>query len=85
MHASIPIQNNNVLAALRGLLRKVLESGTVEALLVPLETGNGAVLPALVTDPILLETANPLQPSCRSIVLAPSRLLRAGNPRQGLG
>jgi formate dehydrogenase subunit beta len=60
MNASIPIQNSNVLAALRGLLRKLLESGTVEALLVPVETGNGAVLPALVTDPILLETANPL-------------------------
>jgi formate dehydrogenase subunit beta len=62
MNALIPVENNDVLAALRGLLQGLLESGVVEALLVPMETGSGRVMPALVTDAALLEGANPLLP-----------------------
>jgi formate dehydrogenase subunit beta len=62
MNSVIPIENNDVLSALRGFLRKLMESDLVDALLVPLETGDGLVQPALVSDPSLLEVANPLLP-----------------------
>jgi formate dehydrogenase subunit beta len=62
MNAILTVENNDVLAALRGFLRQLMESGIVEALLVPLETGDGTALPALVTDPARLETSNPLMP-----------------------
>lgn len=62
MNTVLPVENVDVLAALRGFLRRLMESGLVEALLVPLETGDGTVVPALVTDPARLEAANPLMP-----------------------
>jgi len=64
MNTIIPVENNDVLAAFRSFLKRLMESGVVEALLVPLETGDGTVLPALVTDPARLdaERANPLMP-----------------------
>jgi formate dehydrogenase subunit beta len=62
MNALIPVENNDVLAALRGFLTQLMESKIVEALLLPLETGDGAILPALVTNPARLEAANPLMP-----------------------
>ena len=58
----IPVQNSDVLGALRGFLKSFLETGTVDALYVPLETENGAMVPALVTDPARLDRANPLAP-----------------------
>ena len=62
MDTIFPVENNDALPALRGFLRRLMESGAIEALLVPLETGDGMVQPALVTDPALLEAANPLLP-----------------------
>ncbi len=62
MKARIPVQNQDTLAALRGFLRRLLETETVEAVLVPMETPSGAVTPALVTDPALLDAADPLAP-----------------------
>ena len=64
MNTVLPIENNNIPAALRGFLRRLIESGIVEALLVPHQTGDGTVLPALVTDPARLdaERADPLMP-----------------------
>ena len=62
MNAVIPVEDNNVIAALRGFLHRLMESGLVDALLVPLETGDGVVQPALITDPGHLELANPLLP-----------------------
>lgn len=62
MNAILTVENNDLLAALRGFLRRLIDSRIVEALLVPLETGDGTALPALVTDPARLETANPLMP-----------------------
>jgi formate dehydrogenase subunit beta len=62
MNTVILPENNDVLAALRGFLRQLLESGCVEALFLPLESHNGAIFPALVTDPARLEQADPLAP-----------------------
>ena len=62
MKATIPVEGGDALAALRGFLRKLLERGLVEALLVPMRTPGGAVTPALVSNPDLLEAADPLAP-----------------------
>ncbi len=49
--------------AVRGLLRDVLASGQVEAVLVPLRHPAGnAVTPALVKDPAMLDLADPFAP-----------------------
>ncbi len=58
----LPVHDNDVLRAVRGLLRRLLESQVVGALYVPLEAAGGAVAPALVTDPARLDEANPLAP-----------------------
>lgn len=62
MNSMIAVENGNVLEALRGFFRNLLESGAVEALFIPLETGKGTVIPALVVDPAQLQHANPLAP-----------------------
>ncbi len=58
----IPVENNETLAAVRGFLKRLLEAEVVDALLVPMETPSGAITPALVADPDLLDVANPLAP-----------------------
>lgn len=62
MRAWIPVEHQDTLATLRGFLRRLLETETVEAVLVPMETPAGAVTPALVVDPALLDAADPLTP-----------------------
>jgi formate dehydrogenase subunit beta len=64
MRTVLSVENGEagVLAAVRGFLKRLLESGAVEAVMVPMETPSGTVTPALVTDPALLEAANPLAP-----------------------
>ncbi|MDY6875863.1 MAG: 4Fe-4S dicluster domain-containing protein [Chloroflexota bacterium] len=62
MKTVIPVENNDALAAVRGFLKRLLEADVVDALLVPMETPTGAITPALVTDPDLLDAANPLVP-----------------------
>jgi len=62
MKTVIPVENGDVLSAMRGFLGKLLETGAVEAIYVPLEADSGAVLPALVTDPARMKHANPLAP-----------------------
>jgi len=62
MRITIPVENNDTLAAVRGLLRQLLEAEVVDALLVPMETPAGTITPALVADPDLLNAANPLAP-----------------------
>jgi formate dehydrogenase subunit beta len=52
----------HTLAAVQGFLRDLLEAGVVDALLVPMETRQGAITPALVSDPELLAHADPLAP-----------------------
>jgi formate dehydrogenase subunit beta len=62
MKTFVPVENGDTLQAVRGVLRRILESGQVEALMVPLRTPAGTVMPALVTDPALLDQADPLAP-----------------------
>ncbi len=62
MRTSIPVENENVVAAIQGFLRQLLTADVVDALLVPMETPYGVVTPALVSDPDLLDSANPLAP-----------------------
>jgi formate dehydrogenase subunit beta len=61
MNTIIPVENNDVLAALRNFLKRLLDSRFMEAILVPLESGE-SVVPALVTNSTLLDSANPLIP-----------------------
>ena len=62
MKTVIPVENKDTPAAVRGFLKKLLEAGVVDALLVPMETPAGTVTPALVADPDLLDAANPFAP-----------------------
>jgi formate dehydrogenase (coenzyme F420) beta subunit len=62
MKASIPVIEGNTTQALQGFLKQLLESGKIEALLVPMRTPAGTVTPALVSHPELLSSADPLAP-----------------------
>jgi formate dehydrogenase subunit beta len=62
MKASIPVIEGNTTEAIQRFLKSLLESGMVNALMVPMRTPAGAVTPALVSDPQLLGAADPLAP-----------------------
>ena len=62
MRALIAVENNDILTAIRGFLKQLLETEVVEAIMVPMETPSGTITPALVTNPALLDVANPLAP-----------------------
>jgi formate dehydrogenase subunit beta len=62
MRASIQVIDGNTTEAIQRLLRSLLESGLVEAIMVPMRTPSGTVTPALVSDPQLLGSADPLAP-----------------------
>jgi len=62
MRATIAVDNDDALSAIRGFLKQLLEADVVDALLVPMETPAGTVTPALVAEPALLDAANPLAP-----------------------
>ena len=61
MNTIIPVENHDVLAALRGFLKRLLDEGVVNAILVPLTHG-GSVSPALVTNSAMLDNADPFMP-----------------------
>ena len=61
MRIIIPVEKD-VLKAVRGFLKQLLEARVVDALVVPMETPAGTVTPALVANPDLLDAANPLAP-----------------------
>jgi formate dehydrogenase subunit beta len=63
MNITLPVENNDVPAALRGFLKRLMDEGIVDAILVPLQNG-GSVSPALVTDSAMLNAtrADPLMP-----------------------
>jgi len=50
------------LKSVQGVLRRLLETGMVDALLVPMHVPGGSVAPMLVRDPAALEKADPLAP-----------------------
>ncbi len=63
MFGTLTIENGDTLGAVRKVLRAVLASGAVDAMLVPLRHPAGdAVTPALVKDPAKLDLADPLAP-----------------------
>lgn len=62
MRTLIPVENDDTLAAVQGFLKQMLEADIVDSLLVPMETPHGALTPALVSDPEMLDKANPLAP-----------------------
>jgi formate dehydrogenase subunit beta len=58
----IPVENRNTLKAVQKFLKALLESGTVELIMTPMRTHAGSVVPALVSNPDMLEAADPLAP-----------------------
>ena len=62
--ALVDIQNNDAQGAIREVLKTLLESGTVEAVLVPRPTPDGSgFVQTLVTEAALLESSAPLAPT----------------------
>ena len=59
------------LKTIQGLLRKLLVSGAVDALLVPMTLPAGNVAPMLVTDPNALDRPTRSRRSCPSTPPAP--------------
>jgi formate dehydrogenase subunit beta len=62
MRTILTSENGNPLPAIQGFLRRLLETGVVDLLLVPMRTPAGTVTPALVSDPVRLSEADPLAP-----------------------
>jgi formate dehydrogenase subunit beta len=81
-----PVENGNTRAAVSALLTKVMESGAVDALLVPLRNPAGdAVTPALVKNPALLKEADPLAPVLPLNGARLACMLTQHSPRPRLG
>ncbi len=78
--------HNEPALAIQGLLHKLLESGAVEALLVPMALPAGNTMPMLVTDPAALDRAQPLTPLLPiNAARAASQLTLTGHkPKLGL-
>jgi formate dehydrogenase subunit beta len=62
MHTILPVENGNPLKAIQGFLQSLLTANLVDALLAPMRTPAGAIVPTLVTEPALLVAADPLAP-----------------------
>jgi formate dehydrogenase subunit beta len=62
MRTTISVDSGDTLAAIQGFLRSLLVERAVEALMVPMREPGGAVMPALVSEPDLLQDADPLAP-----------------------
>ena len=62
MNTMIPVENGDVLAGMQSFLQRLMQSGVVEAIYVPMRVDGGAILPALVADPSWLKQADPLTP-----------------------
>jgi formate dehydrogenase (coenzyme F420) beta subunit len=86
MNTTLPVQNGDTLSAIQGFLKRFLEAGLVEALLVPMRTPYGSIAPALVKDPELLSAADPLAPvlPVNSAALASKLSVRQPRPKVGV-
>jgi formate dehydrogenase (coenzyme F420) beta subunit len=62
MHTQLKVNNGNTLAALQDFFKQFLQEGLVDALLIPMRTSTGSITHALVRDPDLLSSADPLAP-----------------------
>ena len=85
MRTVIPVENGDTLAAVRGILERVLTAGIVDALLVPMETPAGSITPVLVADPAALAMANPLAPVMGLNVARAASQVSVREPRGRIG
>jgi len=85
MKAIIPVENGETLGAIRGFLKALLVQGVVEALLTPMRTPHGAVTPALVSHPDLLDAADPLAPVMPGNAATQAGKLSIREPRAKVG
>jgi len=76
---------DSALLTIQNLLRSLLQSGALDALLVPMTLPAGNVSPMLVTDPDALDHANPLAPLLPINAARAAALLTATQHRQSLG
>lgn len=61
--AKIEVQEQNPLAAIQDLCRSILQSGDIQALLLPVRLPEqGTIMPTLITDPAGIDQADPLAP-----------------------
>lgn len=61
--AKLEVRNNDPVAALQQLMRRMLETGSVGGVLTPMHLGSGTPMPSLVTSPEELDRADPLAPA----------------------
>ncbi len=85
MRIRIPVENNDTLQAIQGLLGRLLTENLVDLLLVPMRTPGGTITPALVSNPALLVHADPLAPvlPVNAATLAGQVSARKPRPRVG--
>lgn len=81
----IPVHDGDLLSGLRGFLRSLLETQVVEGLLVTMRTPYGTLAPALVTDPAMLDLAEPLAPVMNTNAGTLVANLTARHPHPRLG
>ena len=62
MNTMISVENGDVLAGVQTFLQRLMQSDVVEAIYVPMRVEGGAIMPALVADPSLLNQADPFSP-----------------------
>jgi formate dehydrogenase subunit beta len=82
--ARIEVQDS-ILKTIQALLRSLLASGAVDALLVPMALPSGSVAPMLVTDPGALDQADPLAPMLPINAARAASLLTATDQQRTLG
>ena len=82
--ALIDVQDST-LKTVQAVLRSLLVTGAVDALLVPVSLPSGSVAPMLVKDPDALDQANPLAPVLPINAARAASLLTATNHQHTLG
>ncbi len=86
MNTFLPVENGDTLKSLQGFFKTLLESKTVEALLLPMRTPAGTISPALVVDPSALASADPLAPimTVNTATLAGKLSVKKPRPKVGV-
>jgi formate dehydrogenase subunit beta len=84
IEALIDVQQSKK-TTIQGVLRRLMEQGVVDALLVPMLQTTGNVVPMLVTDPAALEQADPLAPVLPINAARAASQLTMTHHRQKLG
>lgn len=85
METILKVEKGDTLAAVRGLLKGLLESGAVDLLLVAMRTPRGPVTPGMVVDPVHLSSADPLAPVMPSNMATLAGKLSVRQPRAKIG